>query len=121
MAEPEKSNIREKFGTDYLTTDYAPPSTSRNLGAVNGAADQVSVDRAVAAFGNIILSTLQRDPNRSARIHDLVDSTGLGVETLLGVTGTLAGLGLIEVARTDKYGNHDIRITQLGEDSLKKS
>lgn len=121
MAEAERSNIREKFGTDYLGVPNAGVSSSSESGGgvTSGAADQVNIDRAVAAFGNIILSKLQRSPDRSGRIYELVDETGLGLETLLGVTGKLAGLGLIEVAQTDKYGNHAIRITQLGENSLK--
>jgi hypothetical protein len=115
MAEAERSgigsSIREKFGTDYLGVSSS--------GVSSGGEDPVSVDRAVAAFGSVILSTLQRSRDRSGRIYDLVDETGLKLETLLGVTGKLASLGLIEVAQSDKYGNHRIRITQLGEDSLK--
>src|SRR5438105_12555413 len=65
-------DIRETFGLDYL----APPKDegSTRFG-----------DLATPIVGNKILSLLKDSPERTSQLYDLVDRTGLALETLLPV------------------------------------
>lgn len=114
---PKSSSIREKFGTDYLIDDSRsgasePPPTSSPADA--------AIERAVAAFGTRILVTLRDGPQNMGSMHDLVDRTGLRMETLSGVVDRMVRTELVRIAQQDKYGNHILQITPTGEDLLKQ-
>jgi predicted transcriptional regulator len=115
MADEAKTrSIREKFGTDFLIGASDPRlASTRGTKLANE-----SVERALAAYGHKVLETLERSDDKIRPLFDIVDATGMNIEVLSGVVDRMANSGMIEVVRADKYGNHDIRITPLGEKML---
>jgi predicted transcriptional regulator len=115
MAIKPSSNIREKFGLDYLTSESpAVESPTRRSGPTDPAAEKT-----LAAFGNPILSKLDGAADKQARLFDLVDQTGLKIETLLNITDKLSELGLVHIVEMDKYGNHRVQLTPAGAEILR--
>jgi hypothetical protein len=116
MAEPPKSSIRDKFGVDYLITGKG----SSSFGVTPDSTADTQVERALAAFGNRVLKMIEDAPQKSLRLHHVVDVTGLNMETLLAMTDRMVRSDLVEVVAPDKYGNHLVRITMTGEELLRQ-
>jgi hypothetical protein len=114
MANKSSSNIREKFGLYYLISESAPSSSSSSRARFTDPA----TERTLAAFGNRILSQLDGMPSKQARLFELVDQTGLKMETLLKTTDKLNQLGLVQMLENDKYGNHRVQLTQVGSELI---
>jgi len=120
MAEAKRvTNIREKFGIDYLLPSRSTESESLSAAQISSPADPL-IERALTAYGGRILTMLSESPDKSGRLHDIVDKTGLGMETMLGITDRMVRSGLISIVESDKYGNHKISITPTGEELLKQ-
>lgn len=113
----EKSEIRKKFGLDYLASSTELLEDSEQQRKVESLASK-EVERAFVAVGGKILLILKDANNKSARLHDLVDETGVDLETLFHVVDRLNKLELIRYVEKDKRGNHEIQLTQIGENSL---
>ena len=110
MATKSTSSIREKFGVDYLTSESSAAAAPRSPGSAS-----TNAEAALAVFGNTFLSKLDAAAHKCARLFDLVDQTGVRIETLLNMTDKLSELGLAEIVENDKYGNHQVKLTPLGE------
>ena len=104
----EKSDLRKKFGLDYLTTSTKEQSKIESL------LDK-ETERALVAIGGKILSILKEAPDKSAQLYDLVKATNIELETLFRVIERLESLELVQYAVRDKLGNHRVRLTQIGE------
>jgi predicted transcriptional regulator len=113
---PKSSSIRDKFGIDYLITGNSDTEV-QTLPAPANLADPL-IERALAVHGTRILTTLQEEGKRS--VHDIVDRTGLNMETVMGVVDRMVRTGLVQITQQDKYGNHTIQITPTGETLLKQ-
>ena len=106
-----------KFGLDYLIKKRTiEPSQAQQTQS------QASehVERATASLGREILSklkTLKDTGCDGCKLNDMVDALNVDRETLSLVVGRMADLRLLEVER-EKYGNHLIRLTSTGEESL---
>jgi len=109
----EKSDLRKKFGLDYLTTS----TESKKQSDVENLPDK-EMERAIVAVGGKILSILKEAPDKSALLYDLVNATGLELETLFRVVERLERLKFVQYKERDKLGNHRICLTQIGERSL---
>jgi len=113
-------DIREKFGLDYLT---GPSSETSATGTATAEAANVEelIDRAAISFGKRILQELQTSKGsgqESLKLNELVDKTDVDRDTLSLVVERLGKLGLVELER-EKYGNHGVRLTPMGESFLR--
>ena len=105
------SGIREKFGVDYLIPEpVVRPSEA--------APQDPAIERALTAYGRRILQTMRDAPEKTVRVFDLVDMIGLDVNTLQFVVRRMADTELVRVDEADKYGNHKLAITPIGEKML---
>jgi hypothetical protein len=71
--------------------------------------------RALATVGQEVLTILKRAPNQTANVHFLIDTTGIDLETLLGILETLKKSGLIQYTSRDKFGNHQVQLVPTEE------
>jgi predicted transcriptional regulator len=114
-------NIREKFGLGYLTgkpTRSAVEDSQQEVGQARAA--DTHVERATATLGREVLlklKTLKDTGCDPAELNRLVDAVNIDRDTLGMVVERLAELRLVEISR-ERYGNHSIKLTQTGEDSL---
>ena len=111
---PKSSAIRDKFGIDYLFDDNSRPEASTSSPA------DAFIERALVGSGTRILTTLRESPDKTGSMHLLVDRTGLKMETLIGVVDRMIRSDLVQIVQQDKYGNHTLRITPAGEETLKQ-
>lgn len=119
--EAKTSSIREKFGTDFLIGPSRPRVGPSGSGVESARSTQLAnenVERALTVYGHKVLETLRQSKDKSMPLFDIVDATGTTVEVLSGVVDRMANSGMVEIVRTDKYGNHDVKITPLGEEML---
>jgi predicted transcriptional regulator len=114
---PKSSSIRDKFGIDYLITGNSDTEVQTLPSPASNLADPL-IERALAVHGTRILTMLQEEGQRS--VHDMVDRTGLNMETVMGVVDRMVRTGLVQITQQDKYGNHTIQITPTGEQLLKQ-
>ena len=101
------SEIRKKFGLDYLIRDKSGSSDS-------SLSSDKQIELALLTVGSSIIKTLKSSPEHGARLYDLVDATGYELETLLPVVNRLESLNLISYDQRDKLGNHHIVLTPAG-------
>ena len=112
----EKSEIRKKFGLDYLCSSAELSEGPERQSKVESLGSK-EVERALVAVGGKILSIL-KDANKNARLYDLMEMMNIDLETLLPVVDRLNKLELVRVVEQDKRGNHEIQLTAIGEKSL---
>lgn len=98
------SEIRRKFGLDYLIRDTSESS----------AAFDKQAELALLTVGSRIVSILQKQTEHRVRLHELVDQTGYELETLLPVVNKLESMDLVSFDERDKLGNHLISLTTEG-------
>ena len=110
-----------KFGLDYLIKKERkraveqPPQAEQAQSRPTGYVEGVT-----ASLGREILlklKTLKDTGCDACQLNDLVDALNVDRDTLGLVVGRMADLGMLEVER-DKYGNHSVRLTHTGEESL---
>lgn len=114
-----KADIREKFGLDYLTGPSTETSASGTALAEAPNAEQL-LDRAAITYGRQILQELKASKESGQgllTLNQLVDKTNVERDTLSLVVDRLGKLGLCEIER-DKYGNHGVRLTAMGDSFL---
>ncbi len=99
------SEIRKKFGLDYLIKDGSS-STEASL--------DKQIELALLTVGSSVITTLKNTPEHGARLYDLVNTTGYELETLLRVVNRLESLDLITYDQRDRLGNHHIVLTPAG-------
>jgi hypothetical protein len=110
--------MTNKFGLDYLINknkEVEPQARQAQVGA-----DAEYVERATASLGGIILMELKKRKDAGAdsvKLFELVDALNVDRDTLGLVVGRLESLSLVSV-EPEKYGNHSVRLTKTGEDSL---
>jgi hypothetical protein len=114
----EKKDIRKKFGLDYLTIPASEVAELSERPSDVGNLFDKQMERALVAVGGKILSILKDAPDKSARLYELVDATGIELETLFRVVERIERLEFVKYAERDKHGNHKIQLTQIGEKSL---
>jgi len=100
------SEIRRKFGLDYLIKDRP--------GEASQSTQNKEVELALLTVGSKIIDQLKNKQSHSARLHDLVETTGFELETLLPVVNRLQSLNVVRIADRDKFGNHEIALTPTG-------
>lgn len=110
-----------KFGLDYLIKKDSIRSAEQRLQAeqVRSRAAE-DVERATASLGRAILSklkTLKDEGHNVYKLNDLVDAVNIDRDTLAPVVERMAELRLLDVER-EKYGNHSVRLTKTGEETL---
>ena len=100
------SEIRRKFGLDYLIKDRGDQSSSTK--------QDKQIELALLSVGSKLVSSLKNQPSRKLRLHDFVNESGLELETLLPVVKRLQALDAIRITDYDKFGNHEIELTPTG-------
>jgi hypothetical protein len=98
------SDIRRKFGLDYLIKDKSEAS----------AAVDKQTEVALLTVGSRVMSLLLRQAEHRVRLHELVGETGYELETLLPVVNKLESMDLVSFDERDKLGNHLISLTKQG-------
>jgi hypothetical protein len=106
------SDVRKKFGLDYLISTNKPGVSGDYDSKIN------EVNKALFTVGGNVLSVLKSEPRYSIRLHGLVDKSGFDLETLLRVVNYLEALGLIRYADRDKLGNHEVVLTEAGLETV---
>ena len=113
----KSSSIRDKFGIDYLISGNSDTEVRTCPAPASNLADLL-IERSLAVYGTRILTNLPVEGKRS--VHDIVDQTGLNMETVMGIVDRMVRTGLVQITQQDKYGNHTIQITPTGEEMLKQ-
>lgn len=107
------TTIREKIGLDYLLRDDVGVKLLRDarsgLGLPTEATTGVStIDQTVAMVAAYpLLKALKEMPERSGRLHEIIDRTQLDLDTALQALPLLESLGIIVVKERDRSrSNH---------------
>ena len=106
------TSIREKFGIDYLIPQ------SQSVESPARSVIDPGIERALAAYGHRILQIVARRPDKTSRVFDIVDATGLDVTTVQGVVDRMVSTELVQIEDIGKYGNRKVKITPTGEQML---
>lgn len=105
---------------DFLIESRSEGTRSREGSRQEGADDVLG--RATTLFGGRILTTLQNAPGQTMRTYDLVDATGIEIQTLHQVLdGIATKYGWVEVEKNDKKGNYNVRLSDFGKQYLESN
>ncbi len=85
------------------------------------ASDRSPIDEAAVALGGPILAALNRDPQGKQTTFQLVDTLDVSLQDLSPVLDILSErFRWIEIDRSDRKGNYQIRLTPVGREYIKK-
>jgi hypothetical protein len=101
------SSIKDKFGTDWISTPLGGASQTR--GVVSGSGDQREANHAFLTLGKQIYRLL-KDTGGGDKLYNLAGKMKLEPQDIEPVVAWMASLYYIRV-EPDKYGNHDIQLT----------
>ena len=101
------SEIRRKFGLDYLINDRGDQSSSSTK-------QDKQIELALLTIGSKVVESLKAESSHKLRLHQFVNTSGLELETLLPVVKRLQSLDAIRITQYDKLGNHEIELTPTG-------
>lgn len=116
MAE-RKGDIRQQFGLDYLIKGGSRKEESTSQQSVESQSEK-EIQTVLAAVGGKVLEILKKSPDKSAHLFDIVEKTDINLPTLFRVVHRLESIGLVQRLEEDKFGNHKIRLTEIGETTL---
>ena len=100
------SEIRRKFGLDYLIKDRGDQSPSTKL--------DKQIELALLSVGSKLVESLKNESSHKLRLHHFVNTSGVELETLLPVVKRLQSLDAIRITQYDKLGDHEIELTPTG-------
>ena len=118
------SSIKDKFGTDWIGNRSGGASQTR--GAITGSGDPDSfgggrglneANQAFVTLGKQICRLLV-DTNGVDKLYNLADKMKLAPQDIEPVVGWMANLYYIRV-EPDKYGNHEIRLTEKANELIR--
>lgn len=105
---------------DYLLSDSEPKKA--NAPAMPGQSVGALVDKAATLWGGQILGELTKTPAGEKRAFDLVDATGMDIQTVHQVLDVIrqAPYGWVDVDKADSKGNYLVKLTDQGKKYLEE-